>query len=115
MKMFIVDIRDLLESYDLSVYARSFILTCMAYLNFPTNSLIIDGQTPNNDQMMDKFKMGKTKLINVYKELENCDVIKRKKVNGQLVIYLNPFLHCRGYVDIETFRMFKDSEFNPKR
>lgn len=115
VKVFKVDIRNIIETCNLSIVARGFLYTCLAYLYFPTNTLVIDGESPSNEVICEKFGIGKTKLYAVYKELEKLDIIKRKKFNGQMVIYLNPYLHSVGFVDIETCKMFNDSEFNPNR
>lgn len=113
VKVFKVDVRDILQSCDISIFSRGFLYTSLAYLNFPTNTLIIDGETPSNEVICEKFGLGKTKLYEVYKELEKADVIKRKKINGQPIIYFNPFLHSCGLVDKDTYKLFEDSLYNP--
>lgn len=113
VKVFKVDVRYTLEKCDLSFYARGYLYSCLAYINFPTNTLIINGETPTNEVICENFKMSKGKLYQVYKELEDLTIIKRKKVNGQWITYINPFLHSIGLVDIETYNLFKDSIFNP--
>lgn len=113
VKVFKVDIRGILEECELSIFARGFLYSCLAYLNFPTNTLLINGETPTNEILCEKFKIGKTKLYDVYKELENADILKRKKINGQMIIYLKPFLHSCGLVDSETYDIFKSSLYNP--
>jgi hypothetical protein len=115
VKAFKVDIRDMLETNKLSIISRGFIYTCLAYIHFPTNTLVIDGETPTNERICEKFGLGKTKLFEVYKELEKLEVIKRKKFNGQTIIYINPFLHSSGLVDTETYNLFKDSIYNPNK
>jgi len=113
VKVFKVDVRNTLESCDLSIYSRAFLYSCLAYLNFPTNTIVIDGESPTLEVLCKKFKLGKTKMYEVFKELEKIDLIKRKKINGQLIIYINPFLHSCGLVDSETYNLFKDSLYNP--
>jgi hypothetical protein len=113
VKVFKVDVRDMLESSKMSIISRGFIYSCLAYLHFPTNTLIFNGSTPTNEQICEKFMIGKTKLYEVLKELEKLEIIKRKKINGQTVIYINPFLHSSGLVDVETYNLFKDSVYNP--
>jgi hypothetical protein len=113
VKVFKVDVRDMLESSKMSIISRGFIYSCIAYLHFPTNTIIFNGETPTNEMICEKFMIGKTKLYEVYKELEKYEVIKRKKINGQTVIFMNPFLHSSGLVDVETYNLFKDSVYNP--
>ena len=114
VKVFKVDVRFLLESSKMSIFSRGFLYTCLAYINFPTNTLIINGQQPTNEIICDLFGIGKSKLYEVYKELEYLDVIKRVKVNGQWIIYINPFLHSTGLVVKVTYEMFKGSLYNPE-
>lgn len=113
VKVFKVDMRYTLESCNLSIFSRGFLYSCLAYLHFPTNTLVMDGESPTNEMICERFNIGKTKLYEVYKELDKIDINKRKKINGQLVIYLNPFLHSVGLVDVETYKLFKDSPYNP--
>lgn len=113
VKVFKVDVRDALETHNLSIFARGFLYTCLAYLHFPSNTLNINGQSPTNELLCEKLNVGKTKLYEIYKELEKYEIIKRKKINGQMVIYLNPFLHSCGLVDIETYNLFETSVYNP--
>lgn len=115
VKIFKVDVRDMLERSKMSIISRGFIYSCLAYIHFPTNTLIFEGQTPTNEQICEKFMVGKTKLYEVFKELEKLEVIKRKKVNGQTVIFINPFLHSSGLVDVETYNLFKNSVYNPTK
>lgn len=113
VKVFKVDVRNMLEHSQMSIISRGFIYSCLAYLHFPTNTLVIDGKSPTNELLCEKFMIGKTKLYEVYKELEKLEVIKREKINGQMVIYINPFLHSCGLIDTETYKLFKDSLYNP--
>jgi hypothetical protein len=113
VKVFKVDVRDMLETSKMSIIARGFIYSCLAYIHFPTNTIVFNGETPTNEKICEKFGIGKTKLFEVYKELEKLEVIKRKKFNGQTSIYINPFLHSSGLVDTETYELFKDSVYNP--
>lgn len=115
MKLFKVDVRDMLEKSKMSIISRGFIYSCLAYVHFPTNTLIFDGQTPTTEQICERFMIGKTKVFEVYKELEKLEVIKRQKINGQMVIYINPFLHSSGLVDSNTYNLFKNSIYNPTK
>jgi hypothetical protein len=113
VKVFKVDVRRMLETFDISLSTRGFIYTCLAYLHFPTNSIVIDGECPSIEKLCSICKIGKSKLYEILKELEQYEIIKRKKVNGQMVIYMNPFLHSTGLVHEDTYKMFKDSGYNP--
>ena len=112
-KLFRVDVKFMLENYKMSIIARGFLYTAMAYIHFPTNSIVIDGENPTVESLCETVGIGKTKLYEILKELEELDVLQRKKLNGRLCIYLNPFLHSCGLVDIETYKLFKDSPYNP--
>jgi hypothetical protein len=113
VKVFKVDVRRMLETFKPSHYARSFIYTFLSYVHFPTNSIVIDGECPSIEKLCEVFDVKKTKLYETLKELEQYEIIKRKKINGKLVIYINPFLHSTGLVHEDTYKMFKDSGYNP--
>lgn len=74
---------------------------------------MIDGECPSIEKLCEVFDVKKTKLYETLKELEQYEIIKRKKINGKLVIYINPFLHSTGLVHEDTYKMFKDSGYNP--
>lgn len=113
-KVFRVDLRDIVGNANLSIYAKGFITTFEPYINFPTNSIVIDLKTPTQEEMQDRLGVKKSKMFQILKELENNDIIKKVKINGQTIIYFNPFLYCCGkYVHQDTYELFKDSIYNP--
>jgi hypothetical protein len=113
VKVFTVSKREIKKSNNLSKIAKAAYFDLESEISFPTNTIIIDGDTPSIEQLCEFLDLKKSKLYEVLKELENAELIKRKKINGQLVIYINPFLYNRGYVDIHTIEIFKNSKFNP--
>lgn len=113
MKVFKVDLRGLLETVKLSLSAKGFLFHMSAYLHFPTNTIVCDGKSPSIKDLCEMLEVKQTKLYEILKELESKDIIKREKINGSLVIYFNPFLLSCGYVDFETYKMFRKSNYNP--
>jgi len=114
-KIFRVEVRKLMmdKDRDLSIYARATIATLEGFISFPSNRVVINSSTPTLEELQKLIKVGRTKLYNIFKELEYYDIIKRKKEGNISVIYFNPFLYCAGkLVEIETYNMFKDSVFN---
>lgn len=115
VKVFKVALREVLAANKLSKAAKSAYLDFEAYTNFPTNTVIVNGETPTTEQLCELLELKKTRLYDVLKELETADLILRKKINGQLVIYLNPFIYCCGLVDNATLELFETSPYNPIR
>jgi DNA-binding transcriptional ArsR family regulator len=113
-KEFRVELRELMLSKELSKNARCFIGTLSPFVSFPSNAIHIKYKNPTFDELMDILDMSKPTLLSTLKELEDNDIIKRIKVDGQLIIYFNCFLFCGGYcVEKSTFDLFKDSIYNP--
>lgn len=113
VKVFKVALRDVLSVNKLSKAAKSAYLDFEAYTHFPTNTIIVDGETPDTEKLCELLELKKTRLYDVLKELETAELIKRKKINGQLVIYINPYIYCCGLVDHDTLELFKTSTYNP--
>lgn len=113
MKVFRVQVREIIKNKELSKNARMFIGTLESFLYFPTNSVIIDGKNPTPQELMNLLDIGKSKYYEVIKELEDKEIIKVIKRNGDTIIFFNPFLFSAGaVVDRETFEMFKNSRFS---
>jgi hypothetical protein len=113
VKVFKVALREVLTTNDLSKASKSAYLDFEAYTNFPSNTVSINGGTPSIETLCKALDLKKTRLYEVLKELETADLIRRKKINGQLVIYINPYIYCCGLVDYETIEIFEDSMYNP--
>lgn len=109
VKTFKVEARELLREIDLSLNACGFMYKAINYIHFPSNTVVIDYETPDIEKMCKVFKIKRTNLYKILKELEQKGVIIRKKVNGQSVIYINPLLHSCGLVDVDVYHMFIDS------
>jgi len=115
-KEFRVELRDIMLSKELSKNARCFIGTMTPFISFPTNAIHIKYKNPTFDELRDILDMSKNTLINTLKELVDNNIIYKTKVNGQMIIYFNPFLFCAGYcVERNTFELFKGSLYNPIR
>lgn len=115
VKVFKVALREALSTNTLSKAAKSAFLDFQTQTNFPTNTIVRNGQTPSTEQLCEWLDLKKSSLYNVLKELEDCEFILRKKINGQTVIYINPFIYCCGLVDHETIKLFEFSQYNPYR
>ncbi|MEH7116066.1 hypothetical protein V7128_01405 [Neobacillus vireti] len=113
VKVFKVALREVLSTNSLSKAAKSAYLDFQAYTSFPNNTVIVDGETPDTEKLCDLLDLKKTRLYDVLKELETADLILRKKINGQLVIYINPFIYNCGLVDQSTLELFESSQYNP--
>lgn len=57
--------------------------------------------------------IGKSKIYEIFNELEQFNIIKKEKTGVGFIIYLNPFLHSCGLVDKGTYNIFENSIFNP--
>lgn len=113
-KDFRVELRDLMLSKELSKNARCFIGTMTPFISFPSNAIHIKYKNPTFEELMDIMDMSKPTLNNTLNELENQDIIRKIKINGQLVIYFNCFLYVGGYcVEKSTYDLFKNSIYNP--
>jgi hypothetical protein len=113
VKVFKVALREVLSNNNLSKAAKSAYLDFEAYTSFPSNTIIVNGETPDTERLCKLLDLKKTRLYDVLKELETAELIQRKKINGQLVIYINPYIYCCGLVDNETLELFKHSRYNP--
>lgn len=112
-KIFRVDVNFMFRNAKLSSESYAFIGRFSSSLHFPSNSVVLDGKQPTQLEMADEIGIGRTRISNALKELEFYDVIKRKKVNGETVVVFNPFLFSTGVVSIDTYRLFRDSIYNP--
>jgi DNA-binding transcriptional ArsR family regulator len=113
-KEFRVELREIMLSKELSKNARCFIGTLSPFVSFPSNAIHIKYKNPTFDDLMDILDMSKPTLITTLKELEDNNIIKRIKIDGQLIIYFNCFLFCGGYcVEKSAFELFKGSIYNP--
>lgn len=113
VKVFKVALREALSTNTLSKSAKSAFLDFQSQTSFPTNTIIRNGQTPTTEQLCEWLDLKKSSLYNVLKELEDCEFIRRMKINGQSVIYVNPFIFCCGLVDYQTIELFEFSKYNP--
>lgn len=113
VKVFKVALREALSDSGLSKVAKATFLDFQSQTSFPTNTIIRNGTTPNTEQLCEWLDLKKSSLYNVLKELEECEFIRRVKVNGQTVIYINPFVYCCGLVDQFTVTLFESSKYNP--
>ena len=113
-KEFRVEMREIMLSKTLSKNARCFIGTLTPFINFPTNIINIKHKNPKLDDLMEILDMSKNTLNDTLKELQNNNIIFKTKLNGQMMIYFNPFLYCGGYcIEKYTYELFKNSEYNP--
>lgn len=113
LKVFRVEVRELMKSKELSKNARMVIGTLQTFLYFPTNAVIIDGKNPTAEELMDILDLSRSTYFNTMQELESKEIIKRVKRNGDIVIYFNPFLFSAGgVVDRETYQMFCKSKYS---
>ena len=113
-KEFRVEMRDIMKSKQLSKNARLFIGTMTSFVSFPSNSILIDFKNPTIEDLVNIVGINKNLISEALKDLEYHQITKRVKVNGQMIIYFNPFLVCSGYcVDHIVYELFKDSIYNP--
>ena len=111
-KVFVVDVREVIK--ELSKNAKVFIATFEPYIYFPHNTIVVDNKHPTIPEMCEMLDLKKSAVYNVLKELENHGVIKKINLNGEIVIYFNPFLYCGGgVVHKDTYKLFEDSIYNP--
>jgi hypothetical protein len=113
VKVFKVALREVLSTNNLSKAAKAAYLDFEAYTSFPNNTVIVNGETPDTERLCELLDLKKTRLYDVLKELETAELIIRKKINGQLVIYINPFIYCCGLVDQLTLELFENGKYSP--
>jgi len=114
VKTYKTDVRDLLKKPKLSPYAKVFLFEIEPYMHYPTNTIVCNGENPTIETFCEWCDVKTAKMYKILKELENKDVIKRKKMNGRSVVYINPYLLSVGLTDEVVNEMFKDSIYNPK-
>jgi hypothetical protein len=113
-KVFRVAVRELMEKNKPSRNALSFIAIMEPYIYFPTNSIIYYGKSPSLKDLENIVGLKKTALYDVLNELEDKDVIKKIKRDGNIIIYFNPFLYSSGaFVLKDTYELFRKSKYNP--
>ncbi|MDD4358877.1 MAG: hypothetical protein PHY30_03635 [Candidatus Pacebacteria bacterium] len=113
-KVFRVEVRNMFKANKLSIYAKGFIANMEPFLYFPTNTIVIDGKNPDMNKLCEMLEVKQAKMYRVLKELEDNEIIKRVKINGNMIIFFNPFLYsCGGIVDLETYKLFEKSIYNP--
>lgn len=114
-KVYNVDVRELMKSGNLSKSAKVFIATFESYIYFPTNSIVVDGHNPTTEEICEMVDLKRSSVFSLLNELEQKDVICRCKLNGDTIIYFNPFLYASGTsIHVDTVKMFKDSIYNPQ-
>ena len=114
-KVFRMSVRDLMKENKLSKNAKVFIATFEPYIYFPYNSLVVENANPNIEIICKMCDLKKSAIYEVFKELEQLQVIKKVKLNGEIIIYFNPFLYASGGVVYkDTYEMFKGSIYNPQ-
>jgi Holliday junction resolvase-like predicted endonuclease len=96
-----------MDSIFMSPYSFAFLGRFSCSMHFPSNSILLNGIHPTQDQMAEALGVGRTILNSVLKELELNNVIKRQKTFGKTYIFVNPFIISHGYVAKDTFDMFK--------
>lgn len=109
------DVNFVFENSELSNDSFAFIGRFTACLHFPSNSILLNGIHPTQDELAKAMRVGRTTINKALKELEFYDVIKRVKVNGKIYIYFNPFLYSVGLISIDTYKIFRDSIHNPNK
>jgi len=106
VKTFKVELREIVDESSLSLDACGFMYKMINHLHFPSNSIVIDYSNPSIDKLCEVVKVKKSKLYKILKELEEEQFIIRTKIDGDLIIYINPLLHSCGLVDTKVYNMF---------
>lgn len=113
-KEFRVELRDIMLSKNLGKNSKIIMATLSPFVSFPSNAVIIKGKNPTYIELMDILDLSKPVLMSALNELEDNEIIKRHKINGQTIIYFNCFLYIGGKcVEKDTFELFKNSRYNP--
>lgn len=112
IKTFKKDLRDMFDEIDLSPHACKFMYMMTPWIHYPENTIVYKKKNPSIDKLCEVLNLKRAMVYRVLKELEDCELIRREKLNGQLIIYINPFLHSCGWVSSETIELFKDSQYN---
>jgi hypothetical protein len=113
IKCFRIELRELMQSKEISKNAKYFIGLLCPFIYFPINSILIDGQHPTKESLMELSELSIHPVQNALSELEKHEMVKRIRNGNTWTIYFNPFLICAGYgVDVETYNYFKHSIYN---
>jgi len=98
---------------DISIYSLAFITKFQGYIEFPTNVIVIDGTPPSTTEMAKLMCVSQRKMMQILKELESKEIIKRVRIGWNIAILFNPFIYSAGtVVDIETYNYFVGSRWN---
>lgn len=117
-KLFRVDFRELFQRPEMikNKNARLAIASLLGFITFPSNKIVIDGESPSNADLEKLWGISQTIVKRVLKDLEYHEVIKRPTENGQRAIYFNPFLvSCGLKVDESTYMLFRETTFNSEK
>lgn len=112
-KMYNKKFEYLIENKALSKNARCFLFTVQPYIEYIESTVVYAGFNPTYDKLMEIMDMSKPTLMNTIAELEKLEIIKKKSLNGNIVIYINPHLLTSGkIVKKEVFDLFDSSRWN---
>jgi hypothetical protein len=112
-KMYRTALRTVMGDKNLKINSRALLMTMIPYLSFPLNKIVIPGCNKLED-IGKIIGLQKTATYEALKNLEKLDIIKREKVGGQTIVYINPFLFASGgIIERSTLEKFKDSFYNP--
>lgn len=114
-RMYKIDMQYILKQCKLNPYSIALITILQAFLQFPSNTIVIDGKHPSREELGKLINVKERKLSNVLKELKEYDIIKTQQLLHNHIIFVNPFLINSGLVDVDTYKMFEDSIWNPHK
>lgn len=112
-KVFYPSLQWILKNMKLSAREHSMLLVCISFLNFGEGAVVINGSYPTIEEIGELIGIKERTTRDIINSLEDKLLIITNIHNNRRVIYPDPFLFCRGLVDICTLKMFSDSPFNP--
>lgn len=111
-KMYNKKFEFMIEHELLSKNAKIFLFTVFPYIQYLESNVVFAGSHPSYDVLMKIMDMSKPTLMKTLSELEALEIIKRKSMNGDNIIFINPHLLSRGkIVRKEVFDMFDSSQW----
>lgn len=96
-KIYRTELREYMNSIELSPESRAFLFSIQAYIRFITNKIAFkNDKRMSNKDLMNITGLKKKALIYALDELEQKHFIKRTGGTRSREIYCNPYLMCSG-------------------
>lgn len=110
-KMFRTSMQEVIKHSELSLTARTLLLTLIPFIVFPSNMVCISGYS-TVEEIGELSGLKPSTTYKAFKELSDKEIIHKTKLNGNTLIYINPFLISSGLiVEKSTVDYFINSRY----